>query len=181
MCASERTDRAVPRSGLRSGLTLAEAIVCMSIVSITIVAALSTVSAAKSTQIRLADRQLAGELARSLLTEIIERSYAEPAGDAIFGPESGEADGSRRQFDDVDDYTGWTATPPENTDGTAKSGLSDWTEAVTIERVSAAALSTDQGTETGIKRITVEVQLRGIPLARFVALRTDAWVDNLPE
>lgn len=181
MCAFTSIERRRRSVHVRAGLTLAEAIVCLSIVSITVVAALSTVSAAKTTQMRFADRQLANELARSLLTEIIERNYQEPVTDVSFGPESGESDGSRRNFDDVDDFEAWVASPPENSDGTAKAGLSDWTEIVMIERVTASALSTDQASETGIKRITVEVQLRSVPLARLVALRTNAWVENLPE
>lgn len=181
MYASASSNPPIAKRRRQHGLTLAEAVVCLSIVSITIVAALSTVSAAKVTRIRFADRQLAQELARGLLAEIMNQTYEEAATTPAFGPEPGEADGSRRNFDDVDDYDGWTATPPENSDGTAKSGLSDWTELVTVERIGIADLSTDQATETGIKRITVEIELRGVTLARLVALRTDAWVDDVPE
>ncbi|MFN0137764.1 MAG: hypothetical protein ACKVS9_16790, partial [Phycisphaerae bacterium] len=154
---------------------------CMAVVSITLVAALSTVSAAKTTQKTIADRQLAQELARALLTEIVEQVYEEPVLTPGFGPEAGEADGTRRAFDDVDDFNGWTANPPQYRDGTFKTGLNDWTETATIERVGIAALESALSSDSGIKRVSVEVQYKGKPLARMVALRTNAWVENLPE
>ena len=47
-------------------------------------------------------------------------------GPVLFGHEIGEATTSRASCNDVDDYNGWTETPPQNQDGTSMSNLSGW-------------------------------------------------------
>lgn len=178
---SRQSCRRRPTTCARTALTLAEAIVCLAIVSVMLVASLSSVSAAKVVHRRTADREQAFELARELLNEVLAQSYQEPVTTPTFGSESGESAGSRANFDDVDDFTGWVASPPQDRDGTIRGDLAGWTERITVERVRPTAPDTVQSSESGVKRITVEIERYGITMARLRALRSDAWTENLPE
>ncbi len=156
----------------RNGLTLVEAMVAMTIVSVLLVAAMQAIGSAGLNQYKNAERVTAGMLADGLMTEILSRSYADPDQTAGFGPESGES--TRSLYDDVDDYNGYAETSaPKDSAGTTIAG-STWGRSVVVERVVAATPSTVSSTETGVKRITITVTNRGRTVLQRVALRTDA-------
>jgi MSHA pilin protein MshD len=156
------------------GFTLIEAIMSILIVGVMYVAALQTLGASRVGQATIADQRRGYELAQQLLAEIVSQPYADPVtGATTFGPEAGEATGNRSQFDDVDDYNGWSEQPPKLKDGTAISNLSDWTRRVTVAWVDPSNLDTNRLNESGIKRITVTIS-RGLkPIATLNALKAN--------
>ena len=68
--------------------------------------------------------------AESLMEEIVSKAYEESGG-ATFGPE----EGSRPDYDDVDDYDGLSNSPPERLDGTALSEYGGFTRSATVDNV----------------------------------------------
>ena len=140
----------------RGGFTLIEAVISMFIVSIMTVAVLNTLGSAAVADRMHAAQRCRPALAMQLMAEVLATRYVDGT-DPVFGPETGEAGTSRANFDDVDDYHGWSSSPPEQRDGTAISGLTGWTRAVTVQYVSPSDVGTVVGANQGLKRITVTV------------------------
>jgi type II secretory pathway pseudopilin PulG len=157
----------------RGGFTLVEAVISTVIVSVMFVAALNTVGAARLTQHKAALAGRGRMFASSLMQEILQQSYQEPGTTWVFGREAGESDTSRAAYDDVDDYHGWTESPPTAKDGAALPNSANWSRTVTVEWVDPLNSKQVSATETGAKRITVVVAFRNVPQATAVAVRTD--------
>lgn len=106
-------------------------------------------------------RERAVALASGLLEEILGKSFEDAAlATGSFGAE----EPSRLAWDDVDDYDGYAAAPPEDSAGTALSGLGSFSQSVAVENVTAAA--PDPATpapngSTPYKRVTVTVSWSG--------------------
>lgn len=164
------------RGGGRRGFSIIEVVISMLIIGGLMVAAMGAVGAAAATDRLTMDTARACLLAEELLTEILLKAYSEPDGASGLGKDSGEASGGTRAlFDDVDDFDGWVETPVRQADGTAVPGTTGWERRVEVVWVSASDPAKQSPTETGVKRITVEVRRDGRPLARLTALRTRAW------
>ena len=170
---------ALRRNHMRAGFTMVEAVVATLIVSGLLVAALNSVGAARSGDIKNAERRVALVLARDLMAEILEQHYADPDyGLGSFGLASAEiGDGSRALWEDVDDYDGWSASPPQEKDGTPMDWASRYGRAVTVQWVEPTDLATIQSSETGAKLITVTVTHDDLELVTLTAVRTDVWSD----
>jgi len=168
MTGSRRTSN----SRWQGGFTLIEAVLSTVIVSVMFVAALNTVGAARVAQHKAALVGRGRTFASSLMQEILQQSYQEPGSTWVFGREAGESDTSRAAYDDVDDYHGWTESPPVAKDGTALPNSANWSRTVTVEWVDPQQPKQVRGTETGAKRITVVASFRNVPQATVVAVRT---------
>jgi len=155
--------------------TLVEATVSIFILGVMVVAALSTVGATRLGEYKLAERCRALPLAQDLLAEVLQQSYEDPNGSAVFGTESGEGTASRTDFDDLDDYHNWSASPPQNQDGTDMSGLSGWQRSVQVSWADPTDLSQTVGNDQAVKRIAVTVKHGGVPMASVSAFRTSMW------
>jgi type II secretory pathway pseudopilin PulG len=155
------------------GFSVIEAVLSTLVIGIMLVAVLNTVGAARTAQVWNSDRLRAACLASTLLAEITDQAYAEPTELPLFGPEASELLATRSAFDDVDDYNGWSKSPPENADGTAIPGYSsDWRRSVSVVYAATSANpAANSLTDTGLKRITVTVSRRGIKLAELTAVR----------
>ena len=148
------------RRGLRrwrGGVTLVEATISVVIVAVMIVMGLHTFGSVARGREVVAGRYSGSALACQLMSEIAQCRYDEPDGGGTFGPEPSEAGGTRAAFDDVDDYHGWSATPPQARDGAALSDLAGWRRSVTVEYVDRANPDQARSTDTGLKRVTVTV------------------------
>jgi Tfp pilus assembly protein PilV len=169
-----RFTRAANRCSTRSGLALVEMVISIVLVSVMLVAALNMVGASKLGQRKLHERLSGQQLAQDLMAEILSQDYADPEdGVDSFGLSSDEsAAGDRSLFDDVDDYDGWSATPPELQDGTVMSDLDGWTRTVRVEWVRPTDTTQTVGSNEGAKLITVTVTHDGVPASELVALRT---------
>lgn len=152
--------------------TLVEAVMSLIIVSVMFVAALSTVGASRLSQHKFSLGSRGQLLAESLMTEILRQDYQDPDGHSAFGCEIGESSSTRADFDDVDDYHGWSSSPPVNKDGIIVSGLTGWTRSVTVEWVEPLDVTQVRETETNVKRITVTVSYDGITLVSLVGIRS---------
>jgi type II secretory pathway pseudopilin PulG len=161
--------RSVPSS---RGFSLLEAVMAAMIVAVMLVAALNTVGASRITQHKATVVSRGRLLAESLLAEILQQDYQEPGATHVFGLEAAESQISRSNYDDVDDYQGWTASPPVAQDGTVLPNTTNWRRTVTVEWVDPLDPQQVSGTETGAKRITVVAAFRDVPQATLVALRT---------
>src|SRR5689334_8248461 len=113
-----------------AGFTLVEALFCVVIVSGLLLAASRAFGAiARARQVQM-DRTLGFGLADQLLTEVMQCYFKEPAGGTTLGPDAGET--SRAQFDDCDDYNGWSESPPQLRDGTVLTEFTGWTRSVSV-------------------------------------------------
>ncbi len=157
------------------GFSLVEVVIAVVIVAVMLTAALTTVAASSKTQYLVGSRNQGNLLAQDLMAEILSQSYEELDDLPLFGRESGEGASSRRNWDDVDDYHGWSSSPPQDKDGTAIPDLTGWTRRVSVEWVNPAMLTQVAGGSTGVKRITVSVMRGNVPMASLVAIRTEAW------
>jgi len=172
--APPRAVRLVPRS-----FTLVETAFSILIVSVMLAAVLNTVAAAGRGEALLAERARGLLLAQALLGEILAQSYADPAyGPGSFGIGADELTGNRSLFDDVDDYAGWTADPPQNKDGTPVSESKGYEQVVNVAWVDPNNLLTKVGTESGVKWIEVTINCQGRMVARLCAWRTQSWRDT---
>lgn len=159
----------------RSAFTLVEAVVCTAVVGLLLVAALSTSAAARTTEYRMANRERGMLLARQLLAEMLTQPYSDPEeGTAGFGAESGESDGTRRQFDDFDDYRNWSASPPQTRDGEVLTDLTGWKRQVQVRRLNPSNLNTALS-ESGLKSCTISVWRDGALVAELSAIRAEIW------
>lgn len=160
-------------------LSLVEALIAIPIVGISLVAALNTVGAARLTEQKSLQRQRAYELAESLLGEMASLPYDDALDlSGPIGPSPQElATGNRSLFNDINDYDGWKASPPQRKDGSPIPDGGGWRESVSIERLDPGTWAPTGGADLGLTRITVNVLYGDAPLAALTALRTRA----LPE
>lgn len=155
--------------------TLVEATLSTIVVGVMLVAALNTVGAARLGEYKIAQRSRGLHLAQNLMAEILQRAYEDPNVPVVFGTESGEQTSTRTDFDDVDDYHGWSMSPPQQKDGTTIPDLEDWERSVQVVWVASDSLSQTVGSEQGAKRVTVTIEHNGLPVASMSAFRTRAW------
>ncbi|MCZ6654254.1 MAG: hypothetical protein O7D91_14655 [Planctomycetota bacterium] len=151
---------------------MVEVIISMVVVGGMTVAALNTVGAAKLGSQKITSRNSGTLLAQQLMAEILTQGYAEPVGAPVFGLEPPESASLRTDYDDVDDYDTWSASPPQYKDGTVIPDLDGWARHVTVAWVTATDLSVTSGSETNVKRITVTVTYNGMEVASLTAVRT---------
>jgi len=138
------------------------------------VAALTTVGTASLGRRINADRQVGRLLAEQLMTEILSKTYVEPGqfGEGLLGPNPGELSATNRiPFDDVDDYAGWSASPPEMEDGTPIPDRTGWGRDVQVDFVNLFNHNTVVTLSQGLKRIIVSVTHNGAEVASLTAAK----------
>ncbi len=167
----------LPRSPhVARAFTLIEAVGSVLIVAVMFVAVMSTVGAARMSQYKMSGRSRGTALAQDLMAEIVQASYEDPDGpSAGIGLDASELTASRATFDDVDDYDGWLASPPQQRDGTVIPDLPGWSRQVAVVWINKNDAANVVGGETGAKRITLTVKHNGMVMAYLVAVRTSAF------
>lgn len=173
-----QTQRSWPvgkRNSNRRGLNMVEVAISSLIVGVMLVASLHVVGQSFMTQRMNADLTTAQFLAEGLLSEALQLNYMEP-GQVSSGiaRESGELATNRTNYDDVDDYHGYTESPPKSKDNVALTGFTGWQRTVTVEWVNHANLTQTSGTETGVKRVTVQIRLNGTLITTARGFRSNA-------
>lgn len=164
--------------GRAGGFTLIEAVMSVLIVGLMMVAALNTVGASKVAQAKNSEQVIGAMLAQDLMAEILNQAYQEPDDTVSFGRESGEYGSSRTGYDDVDDYHGWSMTPPETKDNSVLSEYGGWTREVSVNWTSSITPELRSISETGVKRVTVTVKHQGRTVTTLSALRSDGWPET---
>ena len=160
------------RAGRRRSLSLVEAVLSITIVGITLVAALNTVGASGLAQRATGDRSRARLLAQQLMSEIMRQAYQDPEGGTGLGNDAGELASPRSNFDDVDDYHRWSASPPEDVDGSPIPEATGWERSVTVSYANPLDLKATVLLDLGVKRITVQVTRNKAVVASLTAVRT---------
>src|SRR5687768_12052055 len=96
------------------GFGLVEAVCSLLIVAVLLTAGLTAVAAALKGREGATRQARARKLAEELLAEALTQRYREPgSAGALLGIDFNEALAPGRSgFDDVDDYAGWTESPP---------------------------------------------------------------------
>ncbi len=167
----------------RPGFTLVEAAISTVLVSGLFVASLNTLGATKLGQQNTAERGRAFLLAQELMSEIMQQEYADPEDvgkidlrdpsltTSEMGLDNGESGSNRSDYDDVDDYNGWTASPPQNKDGSAIPNLIGWMRIVAVERRRLADPTKVAATEEGLKHVIVQVTRNGALIAQLEAIK----------
>ncbi len=147
--------------------TMIEAAFSVAITGVVLTAAMGTFGAIARNRSIEAERRAAYPLGQQLMAEILQAYFVDPGPSPVFGPEAGE---TRATYDDVDDYNGWTETPPGTRAGVALTGYAGWTRAVAVAYVDPVTL-TVSATATALKRVTVTVTSPGGKAYALVGLR----------
>lgn len=165
--------RQTPPRCRAAAFTMVEIIVAIAVVAVMFVAVLNTVGTTRSTLFTIGDRARAHAIADDLMQEILTQAYRDPDVPSSFGPTAEEAaTGDRSLFNDVDDYHGWRASPPEDRTGVALSRHERFSRAVDVTWVDSNLQPAAD--DTGLKRITVTVSRADTVFATLVAYRSDA-------
>ncbi|MEE8170530.1 MAG: hypothetical protein V3T70_08285 [Phycisphaerae bacterium] len=146
----------------RRAVTLIEGVIASVIVGVMLVASLEALQTVAVNEQIATSEPRAQELAKQLLGEILDGSYAEPDADAgqtlesdvdgdgdladaneskslllladaeVFGAEATETGGTRNYFDDIDDYNNLVETSLMDKDGTSIPNTTGWTRQVSV-------------------------------------------------
>lgn len=159
---------------LRRGLTLAEVLISTMLVGMVVVASMRCVGGVLQTASAAENDREAQGIAEHLMAEILQQQYEEPDDTPVFGRESLELAGNRTLWDDVDDYHGWSSSPPESKTNNSLNGYTGWTRAVNVALADVSAPQNTSGTDEGLKRITVTVTDPEGRVTTLVAFRSSA-------
>lgn len=88
------------------GFTLIESLLASAILVMTITAVTMPFTAAARNAQADARRTVAVDLAQEIMEEMLSQPFADPDGTSVLGPEIGES--ARADFDNIDDYHGYT-------------------------------------------------------------------------
>jgi hypothetical protein len=165
----------------RRGLSLAEVSASTLLVGALIVTALQCLGSITRGRTSVADDARAEHLAQQLLVEILNDAYRDPGVLPLFGPEVGEPStvlGPRSGWNDVDDYHGWSESPPQARDGSALANLTGWRREVVVQLVVPNNPANTSLLDQGLKRVTVTVKRNGEVMATRVGLRSSNYNVN---
>jgi MSHA pilin protein MshD len=159
-CVRDGADRVWQASTRRKqagGFTLVEVVISSVVVALMLVAALTTLGTVARDYGMTREYQVGRLLGETLMGEILQQAYVDVNDPSGFGVEAGEGTATRVDFDDVDDYDGWSSNPPEGKDGSGVAGADGWTRSVTVRWADVLDPGTDMGSDSGLKRIEVSV------------------------
>ena len=162
------------------GFILIEASVTYVVLSLALVALVPifvlTIRAAKGTERVVTAAQLAVELLEEVRLRRWDESTPRPpariASPGAVGADAGEAPADKRTFDDIDDFNGWTESPPADPLNQPLAGAAGYARSAAVRYVDAA-LNPAAGT-TDFKEVTVCVtgpQLKPVCLATILTNR----------
>jgi PKD repeat protein len=154
---------------------MVEAVLSMLIVSVMLVAALYAIGASRTAENNVVKSSLGLHLAQDLMSEILQLPYQDPVAEGALGRDIGESAISRTRYNDVDDYNGWSARPPQYKDGSVIPQAESYNRSVEVYWVDQFDISQTSIVPTEVKRIDVTVKYNNTPVAALTAVRTSAW------
>ncbi|MCX8011920.1 MAG: type II secretion system GspH family protein [Desulfobacterota bacterium] len=104
----------------RQGFTLIEIMVALLTLVIVIMGFWMVMPTEKSVVDKTKDKRVALLLAKQMMEEVQTKAYEDP--DLSPNSFGREEEPPRTHFDDIDDYNGWSETPPQYPDGTILNG-----------------------------------------------------------
>jgi MSHA pilin protein MshD len=155
-----------------AGISLIETVLSLLIVGGAFVASLNTIASARASQAIAAQQRLGLVLAEDLMAEILSHPYKE---DTTLGIELGENTGDRSNYDDIDDYNGWTSAPPTDLDGIEIEGAAHYARSVSVQRVQLLNPTVNSLTDQGMLRIVVTVTYGDKEVAKLTSYRSDIY------
>lgn len=128
------------------------------------------------------DQDLAAELCLEMIKEIKLLPYADPQTPTT-GIACEEGGTSRNQYDDIDDYDNWTATPPQTREGSTLERYTGLTHSVAVEHVSSGNFqqTLSDANNQGFKRITITIKRGDRELTRQIYIIADIPDDTLED
>ena len=193
LCYRHASDRAAlrRRGDRRRAFSMIETVLSIVLVGGLFIAALTTAGSTAAARRFQTNRNEGLLLAQDLMAEILQQAYEEPSGSVsilgidltnLLGLDSGEllSNGNRSNYDDVDDYNGWSGAP-QTKQGTPIAWASAYSISVTVVPVQLSKPKLTSTIETGLKRIIVVVTRNNKEVARLSAYRSKNWggrVDN---
>lgn len=158
----------------RRGINMVEVAISSVIVGVMLVASLRVVGQSFLTQRLNADRATGQFLADALLNEALQYSYMEPgAASSGITRESGELANNRSNYDDVDDFNAYNESPPKTKSNSELIGFEKWARNVSVRWVNHADLTQVSSSESGVKRVVVEVRRDGTLVATATGFRSN--------
>jgi type II secretory pathway pseudopilin PulG len=163
------------------GYLLIEAAVAYVILTYGIVCVLPVFSLAIKANERSEETLKAAQLAQELMEEIKLRRWDEhsgrigyPAtnGSTTLGVDSGETAGVKRTFDDIDDFNGYSESPPKDPMGNPLTGFGGYSRSVTVQYVTASSFAVSSSS-TPYKQVIVCVAKGGVNRACLNWLATN--------
>ncbi|MFN9972042.1 MAG: hypothetical protein ACK58T_19360 [Phycisphaerae bacterium] len=152
-------------------MTLIECVGASLILAVIAVAAVRTSAGAATAQALSSRRATGMMLAESLLAEIERKAYIDPANPTTLGRDAGESSTDKTTFDDVDDYNGWSESPPRDSTGAPIPGMADWARTVAVAWSDMGPLSPDVSGNTGMKSVAVSVYFKSRLVCELQSLR----------
>lgn len=156
----------------RRAFTIIEAALASVVVATMLSAALSAAGSAATSRARALWRIQGQSLAAVLMAEILAKPYTDPGLISLtLGPDLGESHSNRASLDDVDDYEGYSQSPPRNSAGVRLIAESGWSWTCAVAWVSPSSPGGSSSLlDTGLKRITVTVSRNKVEVGRLVSL-----------
>lgn len=129
------------RKKQRNGYTMIEVAMSTFVMAVLLIAAMNVAGSSIKSQHDNSTNSRSNLIAKSLMSEIVNRPFEDLNQTPGFGLESGESSSNRSAFDDVDDYNGWSKAPPEDASGTALANASGLTRTVTVFKAAPSNLT----------------------------------------
>ena len=140
----------------RPAFTMIEVIVSTVIISAAMVAAVASAGSAARSRLAAERIRMSAMIADEIVGEIVTKRYADPEGGTGIGTDAGES--TRSQYDDVDDYHNFAATPPTRWSGATFDKSDGWIVVVQVHNVHPTNPGTITTADSGLKRIWVRVR-----------------------
>lgn len=155
---------------------MVETVISSLLVGVVLVTTLQIVAPVVQSGTVMSDKLIASNLARELTDEIATRKFVdiEAVSFDLIGVDDGEDSANRTHLDDVDDFDGWSASPPQLSDKTDLDTLGRWRRAVSVDHVLKSDAKTVSITYTGLKMVTVRVYKDSVLLAELSSLHAHA-------
>ncbi|TWU56532.1 hypothetical protein Poly51_24430 [Rubripirellula tenax] len=168
---------------MRNGITLMEVVVSTVLVSGVLLVAMTTSANLWRNRGLQNEHEMAADLSGQMLDEITSKAFRDSVA-PVFGIETDETGLARIGFDDVDDYHGFTESPPMHRDGQFIDGCSGWSIEVivqpatpTTDGIEASATPTVDS-DAGLRLVTVHCTTPTGHLITDVAVVSDVPGDE---
>jgi prepilin-type N-terminal cleavage/methylation domain-containing protein len=154
-----RTNHHLKKPGRqRSGFTLIETALTVTIVGVAIVAMCQLLAAGTIANVDGAKATTGMTLARDVREFALRLAFTDPRTPTVWGLDQGESGSNPTTFNDINDLAGRTFQPPIDSSGHALTVFNDWSQVVTVATVAPDMLPSTRPTGSQpANRVTVSV------------------------
>lgn len=170
--------RAIHRANRRTGLALIEVVVCTLLVGTLLLTSLKTLGSVYRFRGENSDEQRGIYLAEEILSRIEMLPYNDPEGGSLLGRESFESY-FNSPFDDMNDFHGFSESPPTDQSGGSLPGFADWAWSVQFAYVDPNDLSRTFSNQRAMVS-TITIQKNSNVVATLQTVHVDSNLMVLP-